>query len=229
MGFLDHSTNNIILDAVLTDEGRRALAKNDNSFRVSFFSLGDDEVNYKIIKKYGRSVGKEKIEKNTPIFEGLTNQGLAQKHRLMSLPDPDIDYLPKLTLSNDSLVALRRNITTSSQVTVRQSFGSNSSVTFEEIPEVIDSVFWVYLNDNFLTISGTTLPEYIDSQGISKHRLTSLSSSAGVLIFTVSLRGLSDNTFSIFGDSSGVIKTFIRVVGQSSGNSLDIPVTISKA
>ncbi len=64
MGFLDHSTNNIILDAVLTDIGRQFLAKNDGSFSIHKFALGDDEVNYNIIQKYGRVVGREKIEKN---------------------------------------------------------------------------------------------------------------------------------------------------------------------
>ena len=62
MGFLDHSTNNIIVDAVLTDLGRLALAKNDGSFNVYQFALGDDEVDYEIIKQFGRVVGKEKIE-----------------------------------------------------------------------------------------------------------------------------------------------------------------------
>ena len=46
MGFLDHSTNNIIVDAVLTDLGRQALAKNDGSFNVYQFALGGDEVDY---------------------------------------------------------------------------------------------------------------------------------------------------------------------------------------
>ena len=69
MGFLDHSTNNIIVDAVLTDVGRRALAKNDGSFQIFQFALGDDEIDYNIIEQYGRAVGKEKIEKNTPVLE----------------------------------------------------------------------------------------------------------------------------------------------------------------
>ena len=43
MGFLQQDTNNIILDAVLTNEGRKRLAANDGSFRVVAFSLGDDE------------------------------------------------------------------------------------------------------------------------------------------------------------------------------------------
>ena len=43
MGFLDHSTNNIILDAVLTDTGRFRLSKGDGSFKVAKFALGDME------------------------------------------------------------------------------------------------------------------------------------------------------------------------------------------
>ena len=71
MAFLDNS-GDIILDAVLTEEGRKAMA--DGTFRISKFGLGDDEIDYEIIKQFGRTVGKEKIEKNTPIMEALTSQ-----------------------------------------------------------------------------------------------------------------------------------------------------------
>ena len=63
MGFLDHSTNNIILDAVLTDKGRELLSRNDGSFQIVKYALSDDEVDYTVIEKFGRTVGKEKIEK----------------------------------------------------------------------------------------------------------------------------------------------------------------------
>src|SRR5574343_1764818 len=104
MGFLDNSTNNIILDAVLTDVGRQFLARNDGSFSLHKYAFGDDEVNYGIISKYGRTVGKEKIEKNTPIFEALTNQSHAQKYRLISVSNPNLLRLPALSLSGDSTV-----------------------------------------------------------------------------------------------------------------------------
>ena len=84
MGFLDHSTNNIIIDAVLTDKGRQILAS-QNGFVITKFALGDGEVDYTIIQQYGRTVGKEKIEKNTPVFEGLTNPQLALPYRKVSL------------------------------------------------------------------------------------------------------------------------------------------------
>ena len=78
MGFLDHSTNNIIVDAVLTDVGREKLA--DASAAKNFivtYSFADDEIGYSLITKYGVIVGKEKIEKNTPVFEASTNAEFA--------------------------------------------------------------------------------------------------------------------------------------------------------
>ena len=71
MGFLDHSTNNIIVDAVLTAEGRAKLAAGD--LDINSYGFTDEEVDYTIIKKYGTVVGKEKIEKNTPILEARTD------------------------------------------------------------------------------------------------------------------------------------------------------------
>ena len=87
MGFLDHSTNNIILDAVLTDAGRRQLAANRGDFQIAYFSLADDEVDYGLITKFGRAIGKEKISKITPIFDAQTNAQIAVINCLLSLPE----------------------------------------------------------------------------------------------------------------------------------------------
>ena len=68
MGFLNHATNNIIIDAVLTERGREYLAQNNGAFKIASFSFGDDEVDYSLLKKYGLTIGKEKIEKNNFFF-----------------------------------------------------------------------------------------------------------------------------------------------------------------
>lgn len=98
MGFLDHTTNNIVIDAVLTERGRELLARNDGSFKIDAFSFGDDEVDYSSVIKYGLNIGKEKIEKNTPIFEAQTNENLALKHNLITLSGSTtrILYIPIL-------------------------------------------------------------------------------------------------------------------------------------
>ena len=93
MGFLDHSTNNIIIDAVLTDEGRKILAENSSNFSITQFALADDEVDYTIIQKFGRSVGKEKISKNTPVFEASTVSDYALKFKLKTFTPVFINFL----------------------------------------------------------------------------------------------------------------------------------------
>jgi hypothetical protein len=93
MGLLDHSTNNILIDAVLTDAGRKAIANSDDSFRITKYSFFDDEVDYTIIKKYGKTVGREKIEKNTPVFEASTSANTGLKHHLITL-DSNSEYEP---------------------------------------------------------------------------------------------------------------------------------------
>jgi len=91
MGFLDHSTNNIIVDAVLTDVGREKLA--DASAAKNFivtYGFADDEIDYSLITKYGVIVGKEKIEKNTPIFEASTNAEFAVSSFLVTSENSSI-------------------------------------------------------------------------------------------------------------------------------------------
>ena len=135
MGFLDHSTNNIILDAVLTDTGRKFLARNDGSFSIVKFALGDDEVDYSIIEKYGRTVGKEKVEKNTPVLEALTNGNQALKYKLVSLSNPNLIRLPGLELSGEGVsgttITMGRNSNTTRTITVTQVIENEDSIDVE--------------------------------------------------------------------------------------------------
>jgi len=48
MGFLDNS-GDIILDAVLTDVGRKRMAQ--GNFKITKFAIGDDEIDYGLYNK----------------------------------------------------------------------------------------------------------------------------------------------------------------------------------
>ena len=70
MGFLDNS-GDIILDAVLTDVGRKRLARGDGSFRITKFALGDAEIDY---SNYDTSsVPPDLNVLTTPVFEACNN------------------------------------------------------------------------------------------------------------------------------------------------------------
>ena len=51
MAFLDNS-GDIILDVVLTDHGRKVLAKGDGSFQITKFAVGDEEIDYALYNSY---------------------------------------------------------------------------------------------------------------------------------------------------------------------------------
>ena len=232
MGWLDNSTNNIILDAVLTDYGRQALARNDGSFKIVKFSLGDDEIDYSIITKYGRTIGREKIEKNTPVFEAFTNQNIGLKHRMISLPIPVL-YMPKLQLTSPagggvSLTTAGQGISVS--IVIQQTpTGNATSID----PNLQESYFDIYVPDMFLEITNQASIGSPDINKISLYTLASPVAGAGFPTLTFSLRSksISGATFDVYGTSTAngkTINTQVRVVGKSSGYVLDIPVTITK-
>ena len=74
MAFLDNS-GDIILDAVLTDHGRKLLAQGDGSFEITQFALADDEIDYSLYNNLHTS-GSAYFDieiLQTPVFEAFTN------------------------------------------------------------------------------------------------------------------------------------------------------------
>lgn len=235
MGWLDNSTNNIILDAVLTDYGRQALARNNNSFKIDYFSLADDEVNYGIIKKYGRTVGREKIEKNTPVFEAMTNQNLALKNRLIGIPAPLV-YLPLFQLTPDATVALTPTVPRQTLTVTQKLSPSDPNSLIDE--SIADATFDIYVPSLFLTLDEISTVSPASADTVRTVLYTKAANNTAIrtqrdLQFTVVIKSLSDTTYKTFGTLSATnqrtISTSIRVVGQNSGLSVDIPVTITKA
>jgi len=236
MGFLDNSSNNIILDAVLTDVGRQFLARNDGSFSIHKFALGDDEVNYGIVTKYGRTVGAEKIEKNTSIFEALTNQAIAQKYKLISVSNPNLLYMPALSLSGDANVSglnetitLGLNTQKTAAVTVQQTIQNESTIDVE----LRDQTFILDVPNLFVQILQNT-PENVDGNQRATYILTrspAENSFGGSSVqFTISVKSLSNAVFQVYGTTADktLIKTYMKVTGVQSGAVQDIAVIINQ-
>lgn len=102
MAFLDNS-GDIILDAVLTDLGRKRLAEGNGRFRIDKFALGDDEIDYGLYDKNNTS-GSAYYDINilqTPVLEAFTNNMSNMKSRLISYTSNDLLYLPVIQLFND--------------------------------------------------------------------------------------------------------------------------------
>lgn len=242
MGYLDHSTNNIILDAVLTDYGRSKLASaglstnGNGGFVISKYALGDDEIDYTIIKKYGRTVGKEKIEKNTPIFEALTNESIALKYKLVGLSSsgallqttrlPIIDVVPStstasLSSTNNSIgysVSLRYKGKTADDADLARDFGATSSSGAGSTGKK----YIISMSDRFLTLAGSNKT----SLGNDANRTATYNVSKTENSFSITLNAntIDNTTLQIYGNKSGsnyTIRTYVTV------ECLDVPA-ISK-
>ena len=99
MAFLDNS-GDIILDAVLTDAGRKRMAQGD--FRIEKFALGDEEVNYNLyVKNHASGSAFSDLDiMQTPILEALTNNTSTMKTKLFSITRNNILYMPIFKLND---------------------------------------------------------------------------------------------------------------------------------
>jgi hypothetical protein len=98
MGFLDNS-GDIILDAVLTDLGRKQMA--DGNFQIAKFALGDDEIDYSLYNANHPS-GSAYYDLEilqSPVMEAATRQASSIKYGLLSITRTDIVYMPTLKVN----------------------------------------------------------------------------------------------------------------------------------
>lgn len=229
MGFLQQDTNNIILDAVLTKEGRRRLAANNGSFQITHFSLGDDEVDYAVIEKYGRAVGREKIEKNTPVFEALTDGNLESLSRLITISDSTVSALATYTLAPATTVTLANTLNgagASQTVIVTQTGANNAAIP----PEIQDTVLVVSMDNRFTKLNFEPF-QTVGNIAYYNVTATSTESKTSVFSITISSKSLTTNNFTVFGSDadSTKITTVIRLQGRQSGMTNNIPVVLNKA
>jgi len=236
MGFLDSATNNIILDSVLTDTGRQFLARNDGSFSLVKYALGDDEVDYSNIVKYGRTVGKERIEKLTPVLEALTNQAYALKYKLISVSNPNLVRLPRFSLSggaavssSTSTVTLGRTRSTTANITVEQTLQGEATIDVE----LRDQVFQVEMSNLFLQIQQNT-PDATDNQQRATYLVPRSPSESGqggsLLTFVLAAKSIPNAQFQVYGSTTNksIITTYVRVTGLQSGSVTEFRVNIDK-
>jgi len=108
MAFLDNS-GDIILDAVLTDLGRKRMAEGD--FRITQFALGDDEIDYSLYDANHPS-GSAYFDLEilqTPVFEAFTRGNANINYGLLTFDgNADILYLPSMAINESTLTSAKR-------------------------------------------------------------------------------------------------------------------------
>ena len=93
MGF-QNKAGSIILDATLTDVGRRQASQ--GKLKITKFSLGDDEVDYSL---GNRNTGEFLLDSPPPTLEAPVVEAAAIKHGLIDYNRKDILLLPKYVMN----------------------------------------------------------------------------------------------------------------------------------
>ena len=82
------NNNTVTVDAILTAKGRELLARNDGSFRITQFSLADDEVDYTLYNPQhpsGSAFYGQAIEA-MPVMEAFPDDTQIMIYKLATLP-----------------------------------------------------------------------------------------------------------------------------------------------
>jgi len=108
MAFLDNS-GDIILDAVLTETGRRRMA--EGNFKITKFALGDDEIDYTLYNKNHAS-GSAYYDLEilqSPVFEAFTQINAGINYGLLPTTATDLLYLPVMKTNRLKRVTAETN------------------------------------------------------------------------------------------------------------------------
>jgi hypothetical protein len=234
MGFLRHDTNDVILDAVLTDRGRELLASQDGSFQIARFALSDEDVDYNVIREFGRVVGKEKIEKNTPVLEAITNTSLSQKSSLISISanNPTMNYLPFSTFTEPASFPLRLSGIHSGTDDTSQNISLTQKINNAIVPipqDVVNHSYRIEMNNLFLNISGQSYNN-VTSNNVASYRMSASTTmdpnGLSKLSFMLSTKNINTTAYSSY-IINNEIRTFVTIIGNQDGSEKTFEVIIT--
>ena len=216
MGYLNNIS--VTVDAILTKKGRELLARNDGSFRITQFSLADDEIDYTLYNSNhpsGSAFYGEAIE-NMPIIEAFPDETQTMKYKLLTLPRGTAK-LPVLELGF-TIITLKQGASLSITPQTLNYLGTDS--TFES------SGYTATIGDsrtlsNFEGVGVNTT----DAQQLNTTSTIGTNVSRTVIGTTINLTATTVNT--LFG-TAATLSTILTVTGRDSGARLTIPVNITK-
>ena len=208
----------VTVDAILTTKGRQLLARNDGSFQITQFSLGDDEIDYTLYNPYhpsGSAYYGEAIEA-MPVIEAFPNDSQIMRYKLVTLPR-GTSRLPVVNVGYTS-------------ITLRQ--GASLTITPQTL-NYLGATSTFEANGYIVTVSDSRLLSSFAGTGITTTtNITELNTTSGTVLSTsqvgtsFTITGTTINT--LFGSSLSTLTTTLTVIGRDSGARITIPLNIQK-
>ena len=212
------SNKSVVVDAILTKKGRELLARNDGSFRITQFSLSDDEVDYTLYNPThpsGSAFYGEAIE-NMPVLQAFPEDTEIMKYKLITLPRGTA-RIPVLDLGYSS-------------ITIKQ--GSSLSITPQTL-NYLGAVSTFEQSGYIATIGDVRTMSTFIGVGINTPEANTLNTtttigtnvSKTVIGTTINITATTVNT--LFGTNT-TLNTILTMIGRDSGARVSIPIQIVK-
>jgi len=216
MGYLNNTT--VTVDAILIKKGRELLARNDGSFRITQFSLADDEIDYTLYNPFhpsGSAFYGEAIE-NMPILEAFPDETQVMKYKLLTLPRGTAK-LPVLEVGYTT-ITLKQGAALSITPQTLNYLGADT--TFEA------SGYTATIGDSrVLSVFQGTGVNTTDAATLNSTSTIGTNVSRTVIGTTINLTATTVNT--LFG-TANTLNTILTITGRDSGARLTIPLNITK-
>ena len=207
MAYIDNKT--ITVDAVLTKRGRELLAQTGN-LNITSFALADDEVDYSLYNPnhpQGSAYYDISI-RNTPVFQPLSDETQSLKYKLITLAQ-GITSIPVINISVSSIDTQKDNksdfiVSPTTNPAYNLTLGYTAILGNKKVGTLIVE------QANAVNSSNSTVPSF-----------------AGDLISTTS-QVVVGNRFRFVPNASLTVttSTSLTIVGNESGGSITIPITV---
>ena len=213
MGYLDNSS--ITVDAILTKRGRELLARNDVSFNITQFALGDDEIDYTLFNENhpnGSQYSGEAIE-NMPLLEAFPDENNIMIHKLITLPR-GTSKLPIISANVSKITLTIGSTFTLAPTTLNLNGLANQAESSGYSATIADR----RLLASFEAAGG-------NRRSATQRPYTSVAVSETILGSSFTLRAINSTT--LFGTNTKLLTT-ITIEGRDSGARVTVPLEISK-
>ncbi len=211
MGYLNKAT--VTVDAILTKKGRELLAKGRSAFEITKFAVSDDEIDYGLFdpahplgsEYYGSAI------ENMPLVEAVPDETQNLRYKLVTLDRNGTNVIPRVQIDRTSIeLTFIEGGAASSTITPQ-----TSPVGFNELPFGYTAILYdreaASLESDGLP--GTpTVPVFI-GDSVSENAIVKVGTRFTLVANRV----------------SAITSTQLVIIGNETGASVTIPVTIFPA
>ena len=209
MGYLDNRT--VTVDAILTKKGRELLAKGEDNFKITKFALADDEIDYTLwnpAHPLGTDYYGQAIE-NLPMVEASPDETQIMRYKLVTLPKSTAK-MPMVTVIGGPFTFKNPGDTIPFEPQTTSGL-SNDTLGYTVILHDSDACVLDVL-EPAPGFTGATIPTFLSDDDQKQ------SISAVGVKFQVTSKS----------QPNADIKTKITVIGNETGGSTTIDVTVNK-